>query len=289
MTKNTKSPGPIERKLAQSDNPQLQRLCQMSNLELLDYMDELIEEGENLDEMLFDAVEQLLDERAPIERPSTEEVIRSWESFKAKHSEAFESPKAAQSPKPNRRTYTLRRSIALAALISTLIVGMTAGVWAATSTSFLDLGEVVVRNIKYGESGQLETQDTGAPYSSLSDAFQQTGSHGKAESATWIPSDLVLTDLTVHTDEQNQYSYYAYYHSDDHYLTIMISPSYGMPILMEKNSSSKVEEMRWHGYDYLIVQNVGVVNCEWEKGGYSYSVAGNISADQLKSVVKSFK
>lgn len=286
MTYKSKSPGPIERKLAQSDNPQLQRLCQMTNLELLDYMDELTEAGENLDEMLYDAAEQLLDERAPIERPSADEVIRSWENFKA---EVFQASKVAQPPKAKRRTYTLRRSIALAALISALIVGMTAGVWAATSTSFLDLGEVVVRNIKYGGSGQLESPDTGAPYSSLSDAFQQTGSLGKAESATWIPSDLVLTDLTVHTDEQNQYSYYAYYHSDDHYLTIMISPSYEMPILMEKNSSSKVEEMRWHGYDYLIVQNVGVVNCEWEKGGYSYSVAGNISADQLKSVVKSFK
>lgn len=289
MTKNTKSPGPIERKLAQSDNPQLQRLCQMSNLELLDYMDVLIEEGENLDEMLFDAVEQLLDERAPIERPSTEEVIRSWESFKAKHSEVFESPKAAQSPKPNRRTYTLRRSIALAALISTLIVGMTAGVWAATSTSFLDLGEVVVRNIKYGGSGQLETQDTGAPYSSLSDAFQQTGSLGKAESATWIPSDLALTNLTVHTDERSKYSYYAYYQSDERNLTIMIFPAYSMPIATEKSSSRTVEEMRWHGLDYLIVKNIGIVNCEWEKGGYSYSVSGNISAEELKSVVKSFK
>lgn len=60
-------------------------------------------------------------------------------------------------------------------------------------------------------------------------------------------------------------------------------------ILMEKNSDSSVEEMRWHGFDYLIVKNVDTVTCEWEKGGYSYSVSGNISADELKSVVKSFK
>lgn len=62
-----------------------------------------------------------------------------------------------------------------------------------------------------------------------------------------------------------------------------------MSVVMEKSSDSSVEEMRWHGADYLIVSNMGVVNCEWEKDGYSYSVSGNISADELKSVVKSFK
>lgn len=289
MTKKTRSPGPIERMLSQSNNPQLQRLCSMSNLELLDYMDELVDAGGNLDETLYNAAEQLLDERAPIESPSAEEVIRSWENFKAKHPEVFQSPQPVQSPKPKSRTYTLRRGIALAALISTLVVGLTAGVWAATSTEFLDLGEVVIRNIKYGKSGQLVAQVSGTPYSSLSDAFQQTGTPSTAESATWIPSDLVLTELSVSSDEQSQYTYCAQYESDNRHLIVVIFPSYNMSVVMEKSSDSSVEEMRWHGADYLIVSNMGVVNCEWEKDGYSYSVSGNISADELKSVVKSFK
>lgn len=288
MTQNVKSPGPIERTFAQSDNPQLQRLCQMSNLELLSYMDELSEAGENLDEALYNAAEQLLDERALIERPSAEEVIRSWESFKARHPE-IHRPETIQPAKSAKKTYTLRRGIALAALISTLIVGMTAGVWAATSTEFLDLGEVVIRHIKYGTSGQLDTTDSTAPYSSLAEAFQETGDQGMPECATWIPSNFALTDLNVDVDEKNQYSYWAFYQADDRYLMITISKSYGMSVVMEKNPGSSVEEMRWHGYDYMIVKNVDVVTCEWEKGTFSYSVSGNISADELKSVVKSFK
>lgn len=50
MIKKPKSPGPVEQALAQSNDPRLQQLCQMSNLELLDYQDELVEAGENLDE-----------------------------------------------------------------------------------------------------------------------------------------------------------------------------------------------------------------------------------------------
>lgn len=123
MIKRTRTLGPIELKFARSSNPQLRRLCQMSNLELLDYMDELIEEGENLDEPLFDAVEQLLDERAPIERPSTEEVIRSWERFKAKHTEVFQT-KPHHKGTFGKRTYTLRQSLALASVFVALTIGI---------------------------------------------------------------------------------------------------------------------------------------------------------------------
>lgn len=91
MQERQKSPGPVEQALAQSNDPRLQQLCQMSNLELLDYMDELVEAGENLDEELYDAATQLLDERAPIEGPSAEETARSWETFKTNHPEIFTS------------------------------------------------------------------------------------------------------------------------------------------------------------------------------------------------------
>lgn len=54
-------------------------------------MDELVEVGENLDEELYDAATQLLDERAHIEGPSAEETARSWETFKTNHPEIFTS------------------------------------------------------------------------------------------------------------------------------------------------------------------------------------------------------
>lgn len=85
MINQTKIPGPIEQNLARSSNPKLQQLCKMDNLELLRYMDLLSEAGENLDATLYDAAEQLLDERALIKRPSPEEVKQSWERFKRKH------------------------------------------------------------------------------------------------------------------------------------------------------------------------------------------------------------
>lgn len=92
MSHHVKSPGPVEQALAQSNDPRLQRLCQMSNLELLDYMDELSKAGEDLDEELYDVATQLLDERAPIEQPSVEEIAQSWERFKAKCPEFFPAP-----------------------------------------------------------------------------------------------------------------------------------------------------------------------------------------------------
>lgn len=103
MSYHVKSPGPIEQMLAQSDDWRLQHLCQMSNLELLDHMDELSEAGENLDEELYDAAEQLLDERAPIEGPSPKEAIRSWENFKARHPELYPSRTTTQTTHPPKR------------------------------------------------------------------------------------------------------------------------------------------------------------------------------------------
>lgn len=284
-----KDPGPIERNLAQSDNPKLQRLCQMDNVELLDYMDQLIEAGGDLDEELYDAAQALLNERAPIEKPSVEEVIRSWEAFKAKCPEAASAVKPHKS-KPARRTFTLRRGLAVAALVATLLIGLTVGVLAATNVDFQDLGEVVVRNLKYGGPGQLENLNASPDgYTSLADAIAQTGGGNTIECVTWVPSDFVLTSVTATADERGQYSYWAYYESDKRSLVIVICKSAEVPIVMEKNGDSAVEQMHWRGYDYLIINNSGYVNCEWDKDGYTYSVAGSISTDEMRSVVKSFK
>lgn len=281
--------GPIEQELARSDNSQLQQLCQMDNGELLDYMDQLIDMGDDFDEELFDAAQQLLNERAPIEKPSAAEAIQSWEKFKSKCPEVFQTADSRKA-KPAKRTYTLRRSIAFAALVATLIVGLTAGAWAATNIDFQDLGEVVIRNLKYGESGQMENWDpmqTG--YASLAEAIRETGGSDAIECATWIPSDFAITGVTVTTNENGIHSYWAYYESGSRSLAIVIFQSAEMPVVMEKNPDTAVEEMRWRGYDYLIVNNCDYVNCEWDKDGYSYSVVGGITTDELKSVVKSFK
>lgn len=87
----TKRPGPIEQMYIQSDDPQKQQLCKMNNPELLHYMDELSESGKDMDEAAYNAAERLLDERAPIERPSAEDVAKSFERFKRNHPEFFQS------------------------------------------------------------------------------------------------------------------------------------------------------------------------------------------------------
>lgn len=89
MIEHTKSPGPIELQYAQSDDPKLRRLSQMSNLELLGYINELVEADGAFDETMFDAVEQLLDERVPIEPQSKEEFNRSWDRFVQSHPDLF--------------------------------------------------------------------------------------------------------------------------------------------------------------------------------------------------------
>lgn len=86
-----KRPGPIEQMYIQSGDPQKKRLCRMSNLELLHYMDELSESGKDINEWIYNAAERLLDERAPIERPSAEDVATSFERFKHNHPEFFQS------------------------------------------------------------------------------------------------------------------------------------------------------------------------------------------------------
>lgn len=289
MIDPNKKAGPIEQALAQSDDPKLQRLCKMSNAELLACMDELAEMGSGMDEEMYDAAQQLLDERAPIEMPRAEEIIQSWEKFKAGHMETFDT----QHPdrvKSVRRTYTPRRYIAVAALIGALMVGITAGAWAASTTLFADLGEAVVRNIRYGGSGQMENTDpTQTGYSSLAEAIEQTSDSDDIECVTWIPSDLALSQVTATLDESGQYHYSAYYETHDRGLVVQISRAYGMPITMEKDADTTIETMRWHGCDYLIVSNSGYVDCEWDKAGYSYSVTGNMTIDELKSVVKSFQ
>ena len=63
----TRQAGNVARRLASSGREELRRLCEKSNTELLALMGDLLElPEEQFDPELFDAAQDLLDERAPV-------------------------------------------------------------------------------------------------------------------------------------------------------------------------------------------------------------------------------
>ena len=95
--------GPVGAQLRSSEREALRQLCECSNTQLLDLIEQQIEGPEaDFDEELFDAAQALLDERAPVcEGHGSEET---FEGFVQRHPEIFRPDAAPEEAAPDEQT-----------------------------------------------------------------------------------------------------------------------------------------------------------------------------------------
>lgn len=282
--------GPVEEHLRVSVRPDIRKLCELSNTELLEYMDRLITSpGDELDEELFDAVQSLLDERAPI--ADSVDPHEAFLKFEERNIDVLNSrdTKLSEPSTYPKKQFKFRKcyQIAVAVLIacSALIVGAVASGNNPVVVA-QDIGEVLVRTITWGPSGRLTIPDTLTGYSSLEEALSNVGADN-AQSITWVPEDYSLESIDVRSGEHKEFELWAFYRSNDGKLVFNISRR-GINdevYFTEKNEGNTPEE--YNNYGMSIIENNGWLELQWSDGEYNYSLTGTEEKNVMKKVAQS--
>ena len=284
--------GPVEEHLRVSVRPDIRKLCELSNTELLEYMDRLITSpGDELDEELFDAVQSLLDERAPID--NSIDPHKSFLKFEERNIDILNS-RDAQLSEPStypKKQFKFRKcyQIAVAVLIacSALIVGAVAS-GNNPVVMAQDIGEILVRKITWGPSGRLTIPDQQTGYSSLEEALDSIGA-ANAQRVTWIPEEYHLESIDVRTGEQLDFELWALYRSEENTIVFNISRwgTTGGVYFVEKDSGSS---SKGKDNDSLsVVENNGWIEMQWNDGEYDYSLTGTEEENTMERIVQSIQ
>lgn len=285
--------GPVEANLRASCREDIRRLCDLSNLELLDLMErEFLSPGDGFDEELFDAARDLLDERSPVDAPIDPE--ESYKRFMGKYADELhgsEERRARVNTYPRRRF----RRLACVAVIAILVAGVfSVGAIAAGKTPLelvYDAGETLIRTLTWGPSGALELSDASEGYHSLEEALVSIGADD-AKEITWIPTRLKLESVFVYefgAPGQSSYTVWAYFDSADSEIVYSISnfPTDENSFASEKEPG--IECVQIGGKEYLVTQNAGWLETQWSENGYSYILTGNLDQSDLEKVILSLK
>lgn len=283
--------GPIERHLRSSARSDICRLCELSNTELLEYMDQLITSpGNGFDEELFDAIQSLLDERAPID--DSVDSHESFLKFEERNADILNSGrdmKFTELPSNGKKRFTIRRFYqAVAAVLvvcSVLLVGAVASVNSPISV-VQDMGEILVRTFTWGSSGVLTISDQMAEYASLEEALNSIGATN-AQKITWIPEEYHLESIDVRTGEQLEFELWAFYRSEEGTIIFNISrrEMNNEVYFTEKNEESTLRENS--NYSLTVVENNGWIDIQWFDGEYNYSLTGTEGVSTMEKIVQS--
>ena len=286
--------GPVERKLAASDRAELRQLCQMDNLELFELTNTLImADDEKYDPEIFHAAQELLEERAPLEEdadpaPAAETFVRKHADLLAGTDVLADEPRKQ---KMNTRRFPFGRVLAAAALIAAVIVTAAYATQRNPFQAVADWGELLVRSIVWGPSGDLTATSGNSEYPTLEDALAAVGAED-VQKITWIPSRFQLSTVTVQTNMatgQDDFELWAFYESEDGSLVynILNTENGNYKYGIEKTPGCTI--LTLNGMEYYVVDNNGNVQVEWTKDGYSYMFAGDLSEKEIEYTIQSLR
>lgn len=293
----TRQAGNVARRLASSGREELRRLCEKSNTELLALMGDLLElPEEQFDPELFDAAQDLLDERAPV--CVSVDPQAAAEDFRRRYGDLLaeipaQAPKAAPAARKRRAPRRVFRGLVAAVLIVLLANSIVAVASRQNPLqAVFDFGETLVRTVTQGSSGELELPEDTEGYRSLEEAYEATGAQD-AMNLTWIPSRFWLDSVDVQNIESNsgEYcKYYAYFESGEGELiyTITKSPHSTNSRYNEKNPTGS-EYATIDGIEFDIAENYGRVQAQWSDGNYDYMLSGDITLREINTIISTLK
>lgn len=293
----TRQAGNVARRLASSGREELRRLCEKSNTELLALMGDLLElPEEQFDPELFDAAQDLLDERAPV--CVSVDPQAAAEDFRRRYGDLLaEIPAQAPKAAPAARKRRAPRRIFSGLVAAVLIVLLANSIVAVASRqnplqAVFDFGETLVRTVTQGSSGELELPEDTEGYRSLEEAYEATGAQD-AMNLTWIPSRFGLDRVDVQLiqgSSRDYYKYWAYFESDSGVLvfTITDAPHNANSIYNEK-SPAEGERILVNNIEFDVMENNEQVQVQWNDDNYAYILRGNITFDEINTIISSLK
>lgn len=293
----TRQAGNVARRLASSGREELRRLCEKSNTELLALMGDLLElPEEQFDPELFDAAQDLLDERAPV--CVSVDPQAAAEDFRRRYGDLLaeipaQAPKAAPAARKRRAPRRVFRGLVAAVLIVLLANSIVAVASRQNPLqAVFDFGETLVRTVTEGSSGRLVLPEDTTGYRSIEEAYEATGAQ-EAMSLSWVPTRFDLDSVDVQkTDNGNNsyYNYLAYFESDDGELLYSVAgfPHTSGSIYNEKDPvESKKFEI--NNIEFEVVENMGRMLAQWSHAGYTYTLSGDITYKEINTIISALK
>lgn len=191
-------------------------------------------------------------------------------------------PAKEHKPK-NLRPRWMRGLVAAAAAVVILLSGI------VTAEAYgVDVWKAVVQwtqdTFHFGAWGNTNSNNK-LPYNSLQEALEK-GNTPTWLVPTWIPDDYKLTEITV-TQNPAKKIYRAKYTNEEHAFLITVRDHLGDDPVYVEQSDGLIEEYNVEGITFYLFENNNHVQVVWIVDSYECYIAGDITIDDLKTMVRS--
>lgn len=241
------------------------------------------EEQESDTEMILYIME-VLAERNRNNSHTGKTAQEAYESFKQNYmSETDNTESKYSSTNKKTRLRWLRTLSATAAVLAIIILG------SITANAFgVNIWEAVVKwtqeTFHFGDWGNSHPDDNSS-YSSLQEVLEQSKITTPL-APTWFPSGYKLIDIQIEQTPLKKV-YTAKYTNNEKALRITVREYLrGDPVYVEQ-SEGLVEEYTISGITYYLFSDIDVVKAVWIYGSYECNISGNVTIEDLKTMIDS--
>jgi hypothetical protein len=99
---------------------------------------------------------------------------------------------------------------------------------------------------------------------------------------TWLPKDL--SRIETKFNEETLFLFESF-QGDDRFLSITISPITGSETAVYQKEGSNPEEYSFNNTVFFIFENSNEITAVWYTKGYTVSIVGNITLDEMKNIL----
>ena len=264
------------------DTERMQALRGLSNLELLDGIDKMLDCGDGLpDADELELYLKTLQEKAPVMEDYDPEA--EWNRLMADHPEFAPEEEPAAPKTAVRKRFCLRLGAAAAVLV--VLLGVSAAAYRNKSFSgFVDWAQGIMQ-IHSEPSGVMELPaDDPSEYHSLAEALTANGIDPSG-CPTWIPEDYVFDSARV-TESEDVIKISASYISKRGELFIRVNKHIGnWTKTLERNDNAVLFEH--NDYKYWLISNIELEKANWDDSESAYSISGQITNEEIKKIIMS--
>lgn len=261
-----------------------------SNEDLLIEIENILVQGENMDTVLLEHYLDVLQERDPVETNFNPEAM--WNQLENEHPLLFEENEKAETTGqqekqqvPNNSGRRLFR-LGEAAVAAVLILVVSANAFGVNPIeAFINWAGDIIQ-VYSNPSGLMELPpDAPCEYHSLEEALQ-FDDRKTVEIPQWIPEDYSLYSVDVKYNEELS-RYTALYSSDRGELLIRVTYFEDQDWMNEEEQNPPGQLFESNGQTFFISTNYDQTKAGWQNGKYSYMISGQLSEDELKTMLNS--
>ena len=262
-------------------------------LEQILWLDSEAPEGKGLDTQTILHIMEVIDQRQRDHDPKAAQ--KAWDSFRQYYLPDADVPQddAPEEAKPTKHLHKRpRRWLVAAAVIALLIcIPLAVGAynWDKTQDVLATWKDGIFSFESTDDTQPPATTTTGPtsagsrPYASIQEAMAENGVDAKIM-PTWIPERFTLVDITV---GQISPTFSALYEDGDDTLSMFVirySPSSPGQYPID---DELVELYQSGGTDHYIFYNGEHLTAIWLKDSYECSIAGDLSLEEMKTMIDS--